>query len=1143
MIALFLAAALASAPALAPADRVDPFVGTSGTKIGGPIDDFPGADAPFGMVQFSPDTPSQNAGGGYEYADKAITGFTLDHLSGPGCSVFGDFGFLPVTALPAHPAAASQPFTHANESATAGYYRVDLGSPAIRAELTAAPRSGFARFTFPAGAQQVLLVNPASDQAGVQNAGIRVVSPTEIEGWAISGNFCGMPDVYTVWFTAQFDQPIVKYGTWNGDAVTPGERSAQGPHTGAYLQFSAPGGTVQMRAAISWVGPGGARANLAAQPSWNFDAVRNATHAAWNDLLDRVHVTGGTPAEARTFYTALYHALLHPNLYSDENGEYRGFDGRVHRVRAGHAEYANYSGWDIYRTLTPLLALVAPHRTSDMMQSLVDAARQGGWLPKWSLVNGYTAVMGGDSADPIIAAAQAFGARDFDARAALDAMIKNADDTTSPPGQGWYLPRPGGAEFNTLGYVPNTYTTNVSPVPNGASLTLEYARDDFAISRFARDLGDTPVARRFLERSQNWANVFDSATRWIEPRGASGAFDPTPIGPNGQSGFQEGNTTQYTWMVPYDLDGLIDGLGGRAAALAQLDSVFTQMNAGQDKPYIWLGNEPSLNAPWTYLNAGAPWKAQQVLRTALTTLYADAPDGIPGNDDLGTMSAWYVWNAIGLYPENPSVRGLAIGTPLFTSVRITSPAGVTIDVEAPQASDADAYLDGLRVDGTPTQRLWTALPQRGTFIVDERVAATPDKAFGTAPADEPPSYPAGPIRFPAATAATIAAQTPAPFDAAESTAVTFAFNGATSPAERFRWSLSLPPGIAAEPASGETSGGTAVHVVLRGTELGAHLYPVRIAATAENGALLAPVTLSVRGPSPTLPWLAYAANLLDNTITPFDPSTGAAAAPIAVGSNPAAIVVDMAASRVFVANQGSNDVSVVDPAQGRTVATVRVGKGPNALALAPDGSTLWVANGADGTVQPIDLATLRAGTAIVAGHAPSALAFGNGGRTLYAVDAGGNAVVPIDVASGAARPPIPVGRHPDAIVVSPDGSAAFVADVGGNAVSKIDLAAETVLWTKPAGVAPQGIALGDGGQRVYAAANGTSAITVLAASTGARIGIIDAALEPVALSPAGDGVLLASSLGRAECLVIDERTGRVLRAVRCGNWPLALGSP
>jgi predicted alpha-1,2-mannosidase len=669
---------------------VDTFVGTSGTPVGGPIDTFPGADLPFGMVQWSPDTPSQNAGGGYEYGDREITGFSLTHLSGPGCSVFGDFAILPaIGPIPTDPSSLRQPFAHASEVAAPGWYSVSLGTPGIRTELSVTPRTGIGRFTFPAATQANLFFNGASNQAGVTHAHVEVDGNDGLSGSASSGFFCGMPDRYTVYFAARFDRPFRQSGSY-------------ADRRGAWVSFDTTHrNDVVVKVGLSFVSVAGARANLAAEgTSWNVIAVRDRATETWTALMGRIAVAGGTQSERRTFYTALYHVFLHPNLVSDVTGNYTGFDGRVHRVRPGHNEYANFSDWDIYRTEVPLLALLAPQQTSDMMQSLVDAAAQDGWLPRWALVNGPTSVMGGDSMDPVIAGAYAFGARDFDARGALAAMVKGASTATAPPGQGWYVERwEVDDDYLQRGYVVNTHTTSVSPGPNGASETVEYAYDDFSIARVAAALGDLAVYARFMRRSANWMALFDATHGSIEPRDSDGAFMHAPITENGESGFQEGNAAQYTWMLPHDLHDLIAAMGGTPAARAKLDGFFSQLNAGQDKPYAWLGNEPSLGSPWVYLSAGAPWRAQEIVRRALTTLYGDTPDGLPGNDDLGTMSAWFVWCAIGLYPQNPAARYLDVGAPLFTSVTLRAPGSPTVVISSPRSSDTNLYVQRFAVNG------------------------------------------------------------------------------------------------------------------------------------------------------------------------------------------------------------------------------------------------------------------------------------------------------------------------------------------------------------------------------------------------------------------------------------------------------------
>lgn len=1116
MIALLLASILT---------LVNPFVGTSGTKIGGPIDTFPGADAPLGMLQWSPDTPSAPAGGGYDYKDTDITGFSLTHLSGPGCSVFGDGAIVPSIGTPAAPADVKQPFSHASETASPGYYAVTLGRPGIRVELTADVRSGMARITFPKTAQANVIVNPASDQAGVDDARVQIVSPTEIDGSASSGGFCGMPDAYTVYFVLQFDRPMIRGGRF----------AATGPHAAAYAQFDTTrSSVVNVRAAVSWVGIDGARANLSSARR-SFDDQRAATAALWQSYLQRVSVAGGTPEQQRTFYTALYHALLHPNLYSDSDGRYRGFDGRVHRARRGHSEYATFSGWDIYRTQIPLLALLAPSETSDMMQSLVDAAHQGGWLPKWSLVNGYTAVMGGDSADPILAGAYAFGAHDFDVRGALAAMVKNASDLESPPGQGWYRPRPGLDEYLRLGYVANTHTTNVSPVRNGASLTLEYAQDDFSIAQFARAIGNTHQYRAFMGRSEHWRNLFDTSAGEIAPRTAGGAFERTAITSNGQSGFQEGNAAQYTWMVPYDAQSLIYGMGGRASTIAALDRFFTQINAGQDKPYAWLGNEPSLGSPWMYLNAGAPWKAQRVIRDALATLYGDTPDGIPGNDDLGTMSAWYVWCAMGLYPVNPSVRAFDIGAPIFSRVQVAQPGGVRIDVRAPSASPNAPYVQSLRVNGSPSTRTWTGLPAGGVLTLDEALSSNPSR-WGSARSDAPPSYRATVTQFPPSTPASFAAKTQAVRIApGESVTVPIAVS---DPGDLAAIRASAPSGLTANVL------GTAI-TIAASAQLAPLAYPVLVSGQAHNGARLVPLQIAaVVAPAGGHVPLAYVPNYSDNTVTAFDPVTGAVVHTIGVGRNPGDAALSADGSRVYVPNQGSNDVSAIDTASDRVIATVKVGKIPATLRLSPDGTTAWVTNYGDNTIQAIDLATLRAGKPIAVGHAPQQLAIAPDASMAYVADQNDNTVTPVDIRSGKALAPIPVGAKPGGITISHDGGTAYVANQGDNSITPIDLASRTPRPAFPAGVQPQGMAMSPDGSLLYVADAGSDTIAVIDARSGARLRTIRAGLGPVAVALSADGRdLYAVLLGDNACVKISIDDPRDPDVVEMGNAPLAIALP
>jgi predicted alpha-1,2-mannosidase len=1135
-----------------PVSLVNPFIGTSGTKIGGPIDTFPGATVPFGMIAWSPDTPSMPAGGGYDYGDHDITGFSLTHLSGPGCSVFGDVGVLPLVGSIADPARAKLAFSHASEKASPGWYAVTVGNPGTRVELTATERSGLGRFTFPSTGKANLLFKVSSDQAGVTGASVRVAGPREVVGSATSGTFCGMPDKFTVYFVAQFNRDFSSFGTWRNGQVSAASRSQEGPGTGAWVTFDArENRVVEARVAVSYVSVEGAEANLRAEgKSWDLDAVRTGARSAWQKLLARLTVEGGTKAEQETFYTAVYHSLLSPNVYSDVTGLYRGFDDKVHHARAGHIEYANFSGWDIYRTLMPLQALLVPRRESDMMQSLVDSAQQGGWLPKWALANGYTAVMGGDSADPIIAGAYAFGARDFDVHGALDAMVKGASDTTSRPGQGWYVERPGLAEYLKRGYVVNVHTTSVSPVPNGASVTLEYALDDFSIAEFAHAIGDEAAYHKFLKQSENWASLFNTVTGEIAPRGPSGAFQDNPITEDGQSGFQEGNAAQYTWMVPQDLRDLARGMGGRAATRKRLDTFFAQLNAGQSEPYSWLGNEPSLGAPWTYLSVGAPWRTQEIVRQAITTLYNTTPAGLPGNDDLGAMSSWYIWCAMGLYPQNPAVRVLDVGSPLFREVRLESPTGVTIEVHSPEAADARPYVRGLRVNGEATQKNWVALPERGTLRVDFSLAAQPDTSWGTAAEDAPPSLSEGEVSFPAATSAKLTlplrAMALAPGRSASLKLDIVAAKGGKG---EVQWRAVVPKELTVRPDSGvavdSSSGTSAVSVTVSADGHAAGYYDIWFEGMAANGALLHPVMVAVRvaGAGMVIP-LAYVVNFRGDSVTPVDFSTEAAGPAIGVGKRPSQAAVSPDGRRAYVANEGDGTVSVVDEPSASVTATVKVGRRPTSIAISPDGKTVWVSNGSDGDVQPIDTSTLEAGPAIRVGRFPVDLAVAKDGSMLYVVDAGSNSVTPVNLRTRTAEAAIPVGPRPSGAAITPDGKRLYVTDSGSNSVSLIDLTSRKVLSAIPVGVRPRAIAVTPDSRTVWVANSGTDTIMPIATATnraGAPI-VVGGHPAGIAFSANGRKAFVAILEDNA-CVPVDLESRTVEKAIRVGDVPVAIAGP
>ncbi|MGC1166861.1 MAG: GH92 family glycosyl hydrolase [Solirubrobacterales bacterium] len=776
-VSLGLAAAAPSAAIADLAAHVSPFAGTRpgpGTFGGG--HNFPGAALPFGMVQWSPDTtPSAPHSGGYDHRDNHLRGFSLTHLSGAGCALYGDFPFLPTTEpIDASPAAPGggldgrfQPgFSHSEEAGRPGFYEVRL-NPArgagIDVALTATTRTGLARFEFPANPHASVLID-AGGSAQANDFAAVAVDPDrrEISGTASSGHFCGQRPRYRVYFAAVFDRGLDSFGTWKGGALDGGGRAAEdsqepaaNPRTtaqaGAYASFDTRKNRfVNARVGISFVSVEGARANLAAESRGRgFGAIARLARRRWNQALGRIRVSGGPRRLLGTFYTALYHALLAPRTFSDVGGAYPGMDGLIHRAE-GRIQYADFSGWDTYRTQVQLLSMLMPERASEMMQSLLADAEQSGCLPRWSYANGQSMTMVGDPADPILASAAAFGAGAFNRRAALDAMVRGA---TQPcrSANGEYLQRQGLAQYLALGYVPFDLDTNTrnansiygdpDAVWGSAVTTLEYAVADFAIAQFAaRSLRDRGTYRAFMRRSANWRRLFNPASGMVEPRFADGRF-PAPYDNLRGGGFVEGNSVQYTWMVPQDPSGLVARMGGPGKAASRLDRFLRQLNGGAGgthTDHALLGNEPTLQTPWLYDWMRRPYRTQAAVRRALLTLYDTSPDGYPGNDDLGTLSAWYVFGALGLYPEVPGVGLLAIGSPLFPRAEIRLPQRRRALI---LGAGGGPYVQSLRLNGRLHGKPWTtycALARGATLSF--RLGRRPDRRWGAGAAAVPPSF-------------------------------------------------------------------------------------------------------------------------------------------------------------------------------------------------------------------------------------------------------------------------------------------------------------------------------------------------------------------------------------------------------------------
>jgi predicted alpha-1,2-mannosidase len=675
--------------------------------------------------------------------------------------------------------AAHAYYRRSRQEAQAGYYSVHLGG-GIRVRLTATTRTGLAQFSFPARRRGKLIFKLTGSQNGDSAVTFRRVSATLVQGSVTSRNAsCGETKPYTLYFSMRFSRPATGNGTFSASAgkhtvaLHPGVGSlsvtargrlrlpptvptgAPDPHghpayhgklppgaglrpnlsgpAGAYVTFPA-GAPVLAKVGISYVSVANAAANLTAEdPGWNFSAVQATAQAQWNALLGKIALTGGTHKQRVIFDTALYHALLAPSMFSDDNGRYAGADGRVHRLAAGQtADYTSFSGWDIYRAQAQLEALLDPAAASGAAQSLVNAYDQTGRLPRWQAYGRETYIMVSDPADAILADYYAFGARQFDVSAALAAMIRQA----STPGN----IRPGLDYLNSLGYLPEDGTYGCCNSYGPVATTLEYDTDDFAISALASARGNAAARERFRERAHDWHNLLNPASKLMQPRLADGNWQPD-FSPTSKTGFVEGDSWQYTGMVPFDVAGLAAAKGGKAAMAGYLNRVLSGFKSGDDGRTANMGNEPSIELPWEYDYVGKPYATQRAVRTIQDRLWRDSVGGIPGNDDLGGMSAWYVWSALGMYPMTPGTATLALGSPLFPRAVIDLGSGRSLRIVGAGASPGRPYVRSATWDGTSWNRAYVpakAITAGGSL--DFRLGASPARSWASRAADAPPSY-------------------------------------------------------------------------------------------------------------------------------------------------------------------------------------------------------------------------------------------------------------------------------------------------------------------------------------------------------------------------------------------------------------------
>lgn len=726
-------------------DFVNPFIGTQ--EMG---HTFPGACVPFGFVQLSPDTdtiPYERNGkynpevyrycAGYQYSDKTIVGFSHTHFNGTGHSDLGDFLIMPqVGKLRLNPGTATNPetgyrsgFRKETEHASPGYYRVHLDTPDVEAEMTATTRCGFHRYTFPQSDSARIILDMIH---GIYNydgkvlwASIRVVNDTLVTGYRITSGWARTRYIY---FAMVFTKPVQHYGYRNEDKpvyrgfwrrfnVNNDFPEMAGKRIRAWFGFSTTEGEkVGVKVGLSAVSMEGALANLQAEiPHHDFERTRNDARQSWEKELNRIRIEA-PPDRKINFYTALYHALQSPVVYMDVDSRYRGVDQDVHTAN-GFTNYTIFSLWDTYRALHPLLTLLYPDRTADMISSMIAHWEQSPekMLPVWSHHGNENWCMIGYHAVPVIADAYVKGVRGFDTKKAFTACLSTANNR-------YYE---GIADYIKYGYAPDDKTGN------SASVTLEYAFDDYTISTFAKAIGNDPNESSSLKmtaqeelpnytaRSQAFRKIFDPSTGFIRAKKTDGSWKTSfdPLSTHGQ-GFIEGNSWNYTFYVPQDVSGLIGLMGGEKPFIRRLDSLFTMhlddkyFAETEDVTRVGLignyvhGNEPSHHIAYLYNWTSKPWKTQEKVHLIVNTMYNNTPDGLCGNDDCGQMSAWYIFSVLGFYPVCPGSAEYAIGSPCVASATIELPNGKSFAITTKNFSKENIYVNTVTLNDRPLHSMF-----------------------------------------------------------------------------------------------------------------------------------------------------------------------------------------------------------------------------------------------------------------------------------------------------------------------------------------------------------------------------------------------------------------------------------------------------
>ena len=710
---------------------VDPLIGSD---YHGHV--FVGASVPFGAVQLGPNNETQGWDwcSGYHYSDSILIGFAHTHLSGTGIGDLGDVVFMPVTddfkpGADTIPYPWKSKYSHDKEVAQAGYYSLHIDRYNIDAELTTTNRVGFHRYTYnnQGDSKVVIELKYGTGWDKITKGLVEQVDKNTVQGFRFSKGWAADQQVY---FYTQFSKDITSFEILNSDNET-------GVLT-ALIGFSG-NGELLAKTAISPVSMEGAKNNLSAEIDeelglWNFDGVREIAVTLWNTELGKIRIETENPADKRTFYTALYHTMIAPSLFNDINGDYRGADKKTH-PNPGHETYTIFSLWDTYRAAHPLYTLVQPNRVNDFVNTMLDIYDQQGKLPVWHLHANETNTMVGYHAIPVIVDAYLKGFTGFDAERAYEAMKTSAT-----------LDERGINFIKTLGFIPADSTVE------SVAMALEYAIDDWCIAAMASALGKTEDTDLFSKRAKYYQNYFDGSIKFMRGKMADGTWR-TPFNPISSQhrvdDFCEGNSWQYTWLVPHDVEGLIEIHGGEQAFITKLDSLFSIPSIkveGASADITGLigqyahGNEPSHHISYLYAFAGQQWKTAEKVREICTTMYNDQPDGLCGNEDCGQMSAWYVLSSMGFYPVNPANGAYVFGSPLFNEAEIGLPGGKSFKIIAENNSKTNLFIQSATLNGEP---------YKNSFITHKEILKggelkfvmgnQPNPEFGTAIENRPKS--------------------------------------------------------------------------------------------------------------------------------------------------------------------------------------------------------------------------------------------------------------------------------------------------------------------------------------------------------------------------------------------------------------------